>query len=496
MGTKALNVTRRVLPAEPFASLDDYIRTGGGEGLRAARLVEPEVVIAELEASGLRGRGGAGFPTGRKWRTIAEFSSDVLRTAVVVNAAEGEPGTFKDRAIIAANPYAVIEGALIAARVFGAPTVTIATKERFSDIVTRLRSAIAEVRGAGWDEGVEIDVVEGPGEYLYGEETALLEVLAGRPPFPRIAPPWRRGTVEVVTDTEAAESGSGLAADVRLATHADGNVPPPVLVNNVETFANIPAIVARGADWFRSVGTKESPGTIVCTVTGALRPTVVEVAMGTRLADVIDASAADDQPVDPAIVLMGVSGSVLTADELDVGLSHEAMAARGTQLGSAGFIVYDRSSDPVAIAAGASRFLAVESCGQCTPCKSDGLQISGLLDQLVAGTAGADAVDTIEHRLSTITEGARCNLAAQHQAVVSSLLARCAPALRSRPPTGHGSAGADHRRRARPRRRRARRPRPVVRGKQPDWTDDAVDSGTYPVERLTDHRAGEESEPS
>ncbi len=266
----------------PSRRSTQYLSSGGGAGLAAARAVEPDVVIAEVEASGLRGRGGAGFPTGTKWRTVAAYGSSVLATTVVVNAAEGEPGTFKDRAILRANPYAVLEGALIAAHAVGANEIVFATKARFVEELRRVRSAVDELTSAGWTKDVAISIVEGPSEYLYGEETALLEVIDGRPPFPRIAPPYRRGVVEVLTDDDV-DSESGLAADVEMATADDETLAPPVLANNVETLANVPAIIENGAGWFRSVGTPESPGTIVVTLTGdVLRPGVGEVAMGSR----------------------------------------------------------------------------------------------------------------------------------------------------------------------------------------------------------------------
>ena len=156
----------RVLPLRPYDSLADYISAEGGKGLEAARAVSSETIIEELAASGLRGRGGAGFPTGVKWRTIKSFASPLLRTSVVVNAAEGEPGTFKDRAIIRANPYAVIEGALIAAHAMDARSVVIASKASFAAEITRLQAAIAEVAAAGWLADVDLTVVEGPSEYL------------------------------------------------------------------------------------------------------------------------------------------------------------------------------------------------------------------------------------------------------------------------------------------------------------------------------------------
>jgi NADH-quinone oxidoreductase subunit F len=483
----------RVLPPKPYDSLASYIEAGGGKGLTAAVAVAPETVIEELAASGLRGRGGAGFPTGEKWRTIKSFGSPVLRTSVVVNAAEGEPGTFKDRSIIRANPYAVIEGALIAARVMEAKSIVIATKETFTDEVERLRAAVAEVAAAGWSDDVEIRIVEGPSEYLYGEETALLEVIDDRPPFPRIAPPFRRGIVEVVTSEGDAESGSGLAANVQMAGTEDDSAAPPVLVNNVETMANVPAIIAKGAAWFRSLGTAESPGTIVCTITGDVEhPGVVEVPMGTTLRVVIDTAAGGVlRGLDVGAVLVGVSSSVLTADQLDTELSYEAMKAIGSGLGSAGFIVIGENTDVVSVAAGVSRFLAVESCGQCTPCKLDGAEIAQLLANATRGEGSPDDLATIGARLATVADGARCSLAAQQQAVIGSLLRQFDAQVSARfepgaaPVEVHlvaalvaiGEKGATL--------------DTSFVDKQPDWTFDEVDSGKTPVERFSDHRAEE-----
>jgi NADH-quinone oxidoreductase subunit F len=479
----------RVLPARPFASLDEYVLAEGGAGLVAARGVEPDVVIAEVEASGLRGRGGAGFPTGTKWRTVASYASPALATTVVVNAAEGEPGTFKDRAILRANPYAVLEGALIAAHAVGAKEIVFATKARFVEELRRVRSAVDELTGAGWAKDVAISIVEGPSEYLYGEETALLEVIDGRPPFPRIAPPYRRGVVEVLTDDDV-DSESGLSADVEMATADGETLAPPVLANNVETLANVPAIVAKGASWFRSVGTSQSPGTIVVTLTGdVLRPGVDEVAMGSRLREVIDEVGGGVAPGRSVIgVLGGVSTAVLTGDRLDVTLTYETMAEAGSALGSASFHVIDSEADVIALAAGVSRFLAIESCGQCTPCKQDGLVIASDLSSLCCGDATDATLDEIRKRLGTVADGARCNLGRQHQTVVESLLDGFPDAVR-----GHLEPGA-----------------PMVepllvaeltqidgdtedvdatfREKQPDWTYDKDYSGKTPVDRLTDHR--------
>src|SRR4051794_13085929 len=166
-----LPIVARVLPAEPYADLAAYVAAGGGRGIAAARGAAPEDTIAVLEASGLRGRGGAGFPTGRKWRTVFVNRSPVAPATIVVNLAEGEPGAFKDRSIVRANPYAIIEGALVAAHVMGAREVVLALKASFESELARLDHAITEIETAGWLPGVTVEVFPGPQEYLYGEET-------------------------------------------------------------------------------------------------------------------------------------------------------------------------------------------------------------------------------------------------------------------------------------------------------------------------------------
>jgi NADH-quinone oxidoreductase subunit F len=486
-----MTIVHRVLFPQPITDLDDYRERGGGEGLEAARKVEPEVLIQELEASGLRGRGGAGFPTGTKWRTVAEHGSPVLPTTVVVNGAEGEPGTFKDRTILRNDPYQVVEGALIAARAVGASNVIFGLKKSFGEEVARLREALAEVVAAGWAEGLELEVFEGPNEYLYGEETALLETLDGRYPFPRIAPPFRRGVTEVVDTTGEATSGSGLAAPVEMAGPCGDEVAPPTLVDNVETLANVPRIIARGADWFRTHGTEESPGTIVCTVTGSTqRHGVGEVPMGTPLREVIELVGGGPRPGRRIkAVLPGVAQGFIPETMLDTPVSYEGLAAIGSGLGSAGFIVFDDSDDMAAVGAGVSRFLAIESCGQCTPCKQDGLELAGLMEKVCASEAGDHDLAAIQKRVDTVADGARCYLATQHQNVLTSLLQ-----LYSEEVTAHlagtaepvdpelvaelvdisaGVATWDERH----------------RDKQPDWSYDEVDSGQVPAERFGEHRA-------
>src|SRR5947207_2403082 len=239
-------LVHRVLPPHPIESLEEYVTRRGGRGIEAATAEDAEAIIEAIEASGLRGRGGAGFTTGRKWRTVFENRSPVFPTTVVVNGAEGEPGTFKDRTIMRLDPYAVVEGALIAARAVGADSIVFGLKRAFTTEVSRLRAAIAEMQREGWAEGIHLEVFEGPDEYLYGEETALLETIDGRYPFPRIAPPFRRGVTEVVETEREVASESGQSARVDMAGPANETGAPPTLVDNVETLASVPKIVARG----------------------------------------------------------------------------------------------------------------------------------------------------------------------------------------------------------------------------------------------------------
>ncbi len=488
------NDEQRLIPTAPITSLEQYrSECSGVDALMAARAVQPDDVIAEITASGLRGRGGAGFPTGVKWQTVRDNQSEVLATTVVVNAAEGEPGTFKDRTILRANPYVVVEGALIAAHAVEARQVIIATKAAFVDVVAALCRAVSEFTDAGLCGDVEIEVFEGPDEYLYGEETALLEVIDGRPPFPRIAPPFRRGVVEVVEHDEDAVSGSGLAAHVEMAGAAAENLAPPALVDNVETLANVPQIILRGADAFRQVGTERSAGTILCTITGHVRHAgTAEVPLGTTLRDAIDRIGGGALPGRTLTAAMpGVSGALIPAERFDTPLTYEDMASIGSGLGSAGFWILDDSVDPVAAVAGVSRFLAVESCGQCTPCKVDGLTLADTLERIAASAGNETDLATIRKRVDTVAFGARCNLGRQQQAVVQSLLDHFSDVLE------------DHVH------RRVEGVDPVFvaelrdvddgevtlnerqADKQPDWTYHDSWDGRFPVERFTDHRRDE-----
>ncbi len=487
-GTGSAQVAR-VLPAEAIDSLVDAVAAGAGAGLDAARSMTPAAIVELVGQAGLRGRGGAGFPAARKWRAVVANETDTTPPSIVVNAAEGEPGSFKDRALVRADPYRVLEGALIAALAVGADSVVVAARRSCTREVARLERAVREVIDAGWAEGIALRVGTGPDEYLFGEETALLEVLDGRHPFPRIAPPYRRGIDEVTQPGHVPHHESSSAADLELASPTHETDAPPTLASNVETFANVPGIVAHGDEWFREVGTPDAPGTIVCTVSGATnRAAVGEFPLGTPVRTIVDELGGGMRGGrEPLGVLSGVANPFLPAYLLDTPADYEALRAAGGGLGAAGFLVFDDTTDPVAIAAGVAEFLAIESCGQCVPCKRDGLALAALLRDTLTARADDGTLAAVRDRLATVADGARCNLASQQQVVLGSLLdlfpdAFLADADAASPVEPvliapiddivDGVARLD----------------PRQASKQPDWTHDPVDSGQWPANRLDDPR--------
>jgi NADH:ubiquinone oxidoreductase subunit F (NADH-binding) len=404
-----------LLDADPVASLDDYRARGGLAGLSAAERKGPDWVIEELGRSGLRGRGGAGFPAAIKWRSILSGGAAAGQRFVVANGAEGEPGTYKDRSIIDHDPYSLIEGVILAARTLGAKQAFIALKSSFTREAERTTSAATEFADAGIAGDVQIELVLGPDEYLFGEEKALLEVIEGEEPLPRLFPPYLYGLF-----TTSPQVGWSAGSTRPTSQPAGSN---PTLVNNVETLARVPMILGRGAEWYRSVGTDESPGPVICTVSGdTIRHGVGEFDMGTPLSTVI-ATLGGGMPAGRAVkyVLSGISNPVIRADHLDTPVSYEAMEAIGSGLGTAGFIVFDDRTDPAELAAAVSRFLSVESCGQCSPCKLGTARITEILDTAV-GTLETSATGELSARLANVTDSSRCFLPTQEQRLVTSLL--------------------------------------------------------------------------
>ena len=404
-----------LLGPEPVETLKDYLATEvGGGGIETAERIGAQATIGLVTASGLRGRGGGGYLTGAKWAGIA--AQDASRRYLVCNGAEGEPGTFKDRALMRANPYQLIEGLMIAAFAVGAAEVYICIKASYTSELERVTRAVQEFQQAGICPDCTVNIIAGPDEYLFGEEKAMLEVIEGKPPLPRLFPPHEQGLF-----ASSPELG-WEATPVAIGSRRDD--PHPTLINNVETLSNVPHILARGAEWFRSMGTAESPGTIVCTVVGdVLAPDVGEVELGTSLREVIAAVGSglpDGRTV--KAVFSGVANAVVTDADLDAPVSYEGLAAAGSGMGSAGFIVYDDTACMVDAAYRFSRFLSIESCGQCSPCKLGSAEITQCLQRIETGT-GTDAdLETMGGWLLRVTDGSRCYLASEERIVVSSIL--------------------------------------------------------------------------
>lgn len=393
-----------------------------------ARELGPEQTIQELALSGLRGRGGAGFRTGRKWDTVFRATSRLKY--VVCNAAEGEPGTFKDRTLLRYNPYQVVEGMAIAAMTLGAREAFLCLKSSFAREIERVTTAVAEMERAGLTGNLVITIVQGPDEYLYGEEKAMLEVIEGKAPLPRLLQPYERGLFAVGTQMgwEATPPDPDAVADGPVGRDADVAESNPTLVNNAETLANVPRILANGAEWYRAMGTDASPGHVICTVVGdVVRAGVAEIELGLSIADAIERVGGGPRPgLRVKAVLSGVSNAVITSDELDTPLTYERMAKIGSGLGSVGLVVYDEDACMVAVAQVLSRFLYVESCGQCPACKFGTGEITAYLDRLVRLQADDRDVETIGARLRSVADGNRCAIPLEERALISSFL-RCFP---------------------------------------------------------------------
>ena len=417
------------LLVDPPLTLEGYVARGGGSGLDRARALGPAATIAELETAGLRGRGGAGFPTAVKWRSVAGAGGGTRYA--VCNGAEGEPGTFKDRALIRSNPYAVLEGLVIGALTVGATEAYIAVKAGFAREIARLGEAMADMAAERFLADIEIHLVTGPEEYLFGEEKALLEVIEGGDPLPRWLPPYLHGLFATAPQLgwQAAEPPPGPGGRRRAparrgaATAEPAMGANPTLVNNAETLAQAAWILGNGAEAFRGAGTERSPGTVLATIVGDVRRAgVFEVPMGTRLTEVLDRAGGLGGGRTFKAAFPGVAGAVLTAADLNIPLTYEDFEQVGSGLGAAGLIVYDDTACMVEVTSLISRFLYVESCGQCLPCKLGTGQITGALDRIREGSGSDHDLDLIQERLRVVTDGNRCFLPVQERNLVSSVL--------------------------------------------------------------------------
>jgi NADH-quinone oxidoreductase subunit F len=331
--------------------LSVYCEHGGYEALRhAVTEMKPAEVTQVVIDSGLRGRGGAGFPTGRKWSFLPK---NAPVSYLVCNADESEPGAFKDRELMERNPHQLIEGCLIAAYAIGARHAFIYLRGEFLYIQEILDRAIEEARQAGFvgehlfgsDWGCEVITHRGAGAYICGEESALLDSLEGYRGFPRLRPPFPA---------------------------VKGLYGAPTVVNNVETLANVPHIVKNGAEWFRAMGTEKSPGTKICSISGPVcKPGNYELEMGTPFRYLLEECAGGMVPGKSlkAYIPGGASAPMLPADRLDVGIDFESYPQAGSTLGSASFIIIPDDVCIVFTQLRISEFFNHESCGKCTPCR-------------------------------------------------------------------------------------------------------------------------------
>jgi formate dehydrogenase iron-sulfur subunit len=370
--------------------LDDYRAHGGLRGLARAIAIPQQEVVADVLASGLRGRGGAGFPAGIKWRTVLEAEGDLKY--ICCNADEGDSGTFADRMLMEGDPFTLLEGMAIAGLATGATQGLIYVRSEYPDAIATLRTAIDIAHVDGWlgpdvmgsGRAFDIRVVEGAGSYVCGEETAMLESLEGK-----------RGMVRPKPPIPALQGLFGK----------------PTLVNNVLTLAAVPGIIADGAAAYQALGMDRSRGTQVFQLAGNIaRGGIVEVAFGVTLGELVEGYGGGTRSGRPlrAVQVGGPLGAYLPADTLDVPMDYEALAAAGGLLGHGGIVVFDDSVDMAAQARFAMEFCAAESCGKCTPCRVGSTRGVEVIDKITAGVDRERNLVLLEDLCTTMTDGSLC----------------------------------------------------------------------------------------
>ncbi|MBL7488420.1 NADH-quinone oxidoreductase subunit NuoF [Frankia sp. AgB1.9] len=373
-------------------TLETYAEHGGYSSVQAAFDLGPDAVIKMVKDSGLRGRGGAGFPTGMKWSFIPQ--GDGKPHYLVVNADEGEPGTCKDAPLMMTDPHSLIEGIIVASFAVRANHAFVYVRGELVHAARRLRNAVAEAYRAGYlgtnilGSGFNLDLVihSGAGAYICGEETALLDSLEGRRGQPRLRPPFP-------------------------ATH--GLYNSPTVINNVETIASVPFIVNNGVEWFRSMGTEKSPGPKIYSLSGHVtRPGQYEAPMGTTLRELLElAGGVRGGRALKAWTPGGSSTPMLTAEHLDVPLDFDGVAAAGSLLGTAALMIMDDTVDMVPIVRRLTQFYAHESCGKCTPCREGTPWLVQILSRMERGQGDPRDIDTLTDACDNIFGRAFCALA-------------------------------------------------------------------------------------
>ena len=374
-------------------SIDEAIAVRGYEALsNVLKQNDPDAVIAEIEKSGLRGRGGGGFPTGRKWRFTAANRGG--KSYIVCNGDEGDPGAFMDRSVMEGDPHKLLEGMAIAAFAIGADEGYIYVRAEYPLAIKRLRKAIADAEERhylgknimGSDFSLTIHIKEGAGAFVCGEETALMASIEGERGMPRPKPPF--------------PANKGLFGR-------------PTLINNVETLANVPVIMLKGADWFASLGTETSKGTKTFALTGEVNNTgLIEVPMGTTLRQIVFdiGGGIRGGKKFKAVQIGGPSGGCLTEEHLDLPMDYDSLIKAGAMVGSGGLVVMAEDTCIVEVARFFMNFTQHESCGKCVPCREGTKNMLRILEKIVAGKGEMKDLDTLEELAQSVKEGSLCGL--------------------------------------------------------------------------------------
>ncbi len=374
-------------------NIDEYIARDGYLGAAKALLeMTSEQIIEEMKASGLRGRGGAGFPTGLKWQFCAAAKGDIKY--MLCNADEGDPGAFMDRSILESDPHSVLEGMVIGGKAIGSNTGYIYVRAEYPLAIERLRTAIRQAReygllgkdilGSGFD--MDIDLYLGAGAFVCGEETALMRSIEGERGMPRPRPPF--------------PANKGLW-------------DRPTVLNNVESLANIPQIIYRGAKWFSSLGTEKSKGTKVFALSGQVNNIgLIEVPMGVPLRSIIYdiGGGIPDGKKFKAVQLGGPSGGCIPEHLLDIPVDYENIVKTGAIVGSGGMVVMDETSCMVDVARFFVEFTTEESCGKCTPCREGTRQLLWILERITEGKGTIEDIDRLEMLSSVLQSASLCGL--------------------------------------------------------------------------------------
>jgi bidirectional [NiFe] hydrogenase diaphorase subunit len=373
--------------------IESYIAAEGYQALHdVLREMTPKEVVDTLIKSGLRGRGGAGYPTGLKWATVAKTASQ--QKYIICNADEGDPGAFMDRSVLESDPHSVLEGMAIAAYAVGASQGFVYVRAEYPLAISRLQTAIKQAKqqgllGSGIFESpfsFNIDLRIGAGAFVCGEETALMASVEGKRGAPRPRPPF------------PAESGLWGS---------------PTLINNVETFANVAPIIRKGADWFASIGTEKSKGTKVFALAGKITNTgLIEVPMGTTLRKIVEVmgGGAPDGGKIKAVQTGGPSGGCIPADALDTPVDYDSLSKLGSIMGSGGMIVMDDGTQMVDVARFFMEFCMDESCGKCVPCRAGTVQMHNLLTKILARKATKRDLKKLEDLCEMVRSTSLCGL--------------------------------------------------------------------------------------